>query len=135
MTDTPMIVVGYTADAYGHAALQHGIDEAKLRGMHLLVINSTAGDSYVDPRFAGGAEVHDLEALLEECGVAFELRQPVGVDAAEELLAAMDRPAAEMLVVGVRDRSPVGKLLLGSVAQKVILECPKPVLAVKPSGV
>lgn len=127
------IVVGYTADRFGHAALEHAITEAKLRNTSLLVINSTSGDAYVDSRFAGGAEVHDLEALLEACGVAFELAQPVGVDAVEELLTAMDRVDAELLVVGIRHRSPVGKLLLGSVAQKLILECPKPVLAVKPA--
>jgi nucleotide-binding universal stress UspA family protein len=128
-----VIVIGYTADRFGHAALEHGIAEAKLRKTGLLVVNSTSGESYVDSRFAGGEEVHDLEALLENCGVAFELVQPVGVDAAEVLLTAMDRPDAELLVVGIRHRNPVGKLLLGSVAQKLILECPKPVLAVKPA--
>lgn len=128
-----MIVVGYTADQFGHAALEHGIAEAKLRDTSLLVINSTSGDAYVDSRFAGGARVQDVEARLAQCGVAFELVQPVGVDAVEELLTAMDRPEAELLVVGIRHRSPVGKLLLGSVAQKLILESPKPVLAVKPS--
>lgn len=128
-----MIVIGYTADQFGDAALEQGISEAKLRGTGLLVINSTSGESYVDSRFAGGSQVRDVRARLEECGVEFELRQPVGVDAAEELLTAMDRPDAELLVVGIRHRSPVGKLLLGSVAQKLILECPKPVLAVKPT--
>ncbi len=64
----------------------------------------------------------------------FELRQPVGVDAATELLDAMDAPDAELLVIGIRHRSPVGKLLLGSVSQQLLLECPKPVLAVKPEG-
>ena len=68
-----------------------------------------------------------------ECGVEFELAQPVGVDAADELLKAMENDDAELLVVGIRHRSPVGKLLLGSVAQQVLLECPKPVLAVKPN--
>lgn len=128
-----MIVIGYTADQFGAAALEHGIAEAKLRDTSLLVINSTSGDAYVDARFAGGAQVQDVETRLAQCGVAFELVQPVGVDAVEELLTAMDRPEAELLVVGIRHRSPVGKLLLGSVAQKLILECPKPVLAVKPS--
>ncbi len=86
----------------------------------------------MDARFAGTTEVHDVEARLADCGVAFELVQPVGVDPADELLAAMGRADAVLLVVGIRHRNPVGKLLLGSVAQKLILECPKPVLAVKP---
>ncbi|MBI5337481.1 MAG: universal stress protein [Mycolicibacterium rufum] len=127
-----MIVVGYTADRFGHAALEHGIAEAKLRSTDLLVINATSGEAYVDSRFAGQDEVQDVEARLAECGVAYELAQPVGVDAVDELLTAMNRDEAQLLVVGIRHRSPVGKLLLGSVAQKLILECPKPVLAVKP---
>jgi len=128
-----MIVVGYTADRFGHAALEHGIAEANLRKTSVLVINATSGESYVDSRFAGSPEVHDVEAHLAECGVEYELAQPVGVDAADELLAAMGREEAQLLVVGIRHRSPVGKLLLGSVAQKLILECPKPLLAVKPT--
>ncbi|UXA16201.1 universal stress protein [Mycobacterium sp. SMC-4] len=127
-----MIVIGYTADRFGHAALEHGIAEARLRDTSLLVINATSGDAYVDTRFAAEAEVHDVEARLAECGIDFKLVQPVGVDAADELLSAMERSDAELLVVGIRNRNPVGKLLLGSVAQQLILECPKPVLAVKP---
>ncbi|MGO4444857.1 universal stress protein [Mycobacterium sp. 2YAF39] len=127
-----MIVVGYSADPFGRAALEHGIAEAKLRGTTLLVINSSSGESYVDARFAQAPEVGDVERHLAECGVEFELVQPVGVDTGTELLKAMDRDDAELLVIGIRHRSPVGKLLLGSVSQQVLLECPKPVLAVKP---
>ena len=127
-----MIVVGYTADAFGKAALDHAVTEAKLRGTGLLVINSTAGDAYSDARFARSGEIEDLQTSLVSAGVEFEVRQPVGVDAAEELLGAMDRPEADLLVIGIRHRSPVGKLLLGSVSQQLILECPKPVLTVKP---
>jgi nucleotide-binding universal stress UspA family protein len=127
-----MIVVGYSADAYGRAALEHGIAEAKLRGSSLYVVNSTAGDAYVDARFAQPTEVHDIEERLSHCGVPFELSQPVGVDAVDELLATMARDDADLLVIGIRHRNPVGKLLLGSVAQQLLLECQKPVLAVKP---
>jgi nucleotide-binding universal stress UspA family protein len=127
-----MIVVGYSADPYGRAALEHGIEEAKLRGTTLKVINSTTGEAYADPRFARSGEVHDVEKRLADCGVEFELTQPVGVDTAEELLKAMDSHAAQLLVIGIRHRTPVGKLLLGSVSQQLLLECPKPVLAVKP---
>lgn len=127
-----MIVVGYSADPYGRAALEHGIEEAKLRGTTLKVINSTTGEAYADPRFARSGEVHDVEKRLADCGVEFELTQPVGVDTADELLKAMDGTDAELLVIGIRHRTPVGKLLLGSVSQQLLLECPKPVLAVKP---
>jgi nucleotide-binding universal stress UspA family protein len=129
-----MIVVGYTADRFGNAALDHAITEAKLRDTNLLVINSTKGDALADPAFAQEGEVHDVEARLNNCGVEFELTQPVGVDTVDELLKAMDRADAELLVIGIRHRSPVGKLLLGSVSQQLLLECPKPVLAVKPDG-
>jgi nucleotide-binding universal stress UspA family protein len=127
------IVVGYSADPYGRAALEHGIAEAKLRGTSLRVVNSTAGDAYVDARFAAPGEVHNVEDRLASCGVEFELTQPVGVDAAEELLKTMERGDSDLLVIGIRHRNPVGKLLLGSVAQQLLLECPKPVLAVKPA--
>ena len=56
-----MIVIGYSADPYGRAALEHGIAEAKLRQTTLLVINATSGESYADPRFAQSGEVHDVE--------------------------------------------------------------------------
>ncbi|MFG1932001.1 universal stress protein [Mycobacterium sp. NPDC048908] len=128
-----MIVIGYSADMFGRAALEHGIAEAKVRGTSLHVINSTPGNAYVDARFAQSGEIHNIEDQLTDCGVEYELSQPVGVDPAEELLKAMDRPEAELLVIGIRHRSPVGKLLLGSVSQQLLLECPKPVLAVKPA--
>lgn len=128
-----MIVVGYTADKWGRAALEHGIAEAKLRQTHMLVINATKGESLADPRFATGSEVDEMEDILQDCGVEFEISQPVGVDPVDELLAAMEPDDAQLLVVGIRHRNPVGKLLLGSVSQKVLLECPKPVLGVKPN--
>lgn len=127
-----MIVVGYTTDRFGEAALEHAIAEAKLRNSSLLILNSTQGDSYVDAAFAHTRQVRDLEAMLTDCGVPFEVEQRVGVYAADALLEMMERPDAELLVIGVRHRNPVGKLFLGSVSQQLILECPKPILAVKP---
>lgn len=128
-----MIVIGYTADRFGQAALDHGIEQARLHNTGVLVINSTAGDAYADATFAQADGVRDLQARLSTSGVPFEFSQPVGVDAATELLTAMDSPDAVMLVIGIKHRNPVGKLLMGSVSQQVLLECPKPVLAVKPA--
>ena len=127
-----MIVVGYTTDRFGSAALEHGIAEAKLRKTSLLIHNSTQGDSYIDAAFAHERPVHDLEATLAASGVPFEVTQPAGAYAVDALLDLMEREDAELLVIGIRHRNPVGKLLLGSASQQLILNCPKPVLAVKP---
>jgi nucleotide-binding universal stress UspA family protein len=127
-----VIVVGYTTDRFGAAALEHGIAEAKLRQTSLMVLNSTQGDSYVDAAFAHERQVDDIEAMLTASGVPFEVQQPEGLYAADALLTMMERDDAELLVIGIRHRNPVGKLLLGSASQQVLLNCPKPVLAVKP---
>jgi nucleotide-binding universal stress UspA family protein len=128
-----MIVIAYSTDRFGEAALDHGIEEARLRDTSMLVVNPTSGESYTDPHFAPAEQVRDVQQRLLTCGVRFEFTQPVGVDVGDELLRAMERDDAELLVIGVRHRSPVGKLLLGSLSQRLLLECPKPVLAVKPA--
>ncbi|MDX1873451.1 universal stress protein [Mycolicibacterium sp. 120266] len=128
-----MIVIGYTADQFGQAALEHGLREARLRDADVLVINATKGEALADPGFAQSGALHHLEEHLAASGVRYQVSQPVGADPVDELLDAMDRPAAELLVIGIRHRNPVGKLLLGSVSQQLLLECRKPVLAVKPA--
>ena len=40
---------------------------------------------------------------------------------------------ADLVVVGSHGRSAFGQFFLGSVSQQLLLECPKPVLAVKPA--
>ena len=46
----------------------------------------------------------------------------------------MERVGADLLVIGARRRSPVGKAFLGSVTQEVLLDSAVPVLVVKASG-
>ena len=77
-------------------------------------------------------EVAELNAELASSGLSYEVAVPSDeLDPAEELIAAADRTDAEFIVIGLRRRSPVGKLLLGSNAQRVLLDASCPVLAVK----
>ena len=75
-----------------------------------------------------------LRAELSRLDVETEVRQDVVPDVAEAVLQVSAESSASLIVVGVRPRSPVGKLLLGSVAQRIILDATCPVLAVKPDG-
>lgn len=127
-----MIVVGYSAGAFGRACLEQGIAEARLRDAELLVISAVSearGQRIVD-----ADEIVEVQARLEASGLKFRVSQPIGATPAEELLSAMDHPDAEMLVIGMRRRTQVGKLLLGSTSQYLLIECSKPVLVVKPSA-
>lgn len=127
------VVAAYSADDYGRAAVQHAETIARTAGARLVVVNATRGDSLVDDRYAHEDEIAALRDRLTAEGLEVEIRRDVVPDVAEAVLEAAEKNAADVIVVGVRHRTPVGKLLLGSVAQRVILDAPCPVLAVKPA--
>jgi nucleotide-binding universal stress UspA family protein len=126
------VVVGYVPRGEGEAALTHAVAEARSRQTRLVVVNTSRGDALVDERFADEQQLTALERRLADTGVSHEVVQTIrGREAAEELLAAAHEHRADLVVIGLRHRSPVGKLLMGSTAQKVLLEAACPVLAVK----
>ena len=128
------VVVGFVSKPEGEAALERGIAEAKLRDARLVVVNSHRGGSEFDGDAAAKAEreMARIGARLEESGVEHELRQLVrGFEPAEDLISIAEAADAELIVIGLRRRSPVGKLILGSNAQRILLDAKCPVLAVK----
>jgi nucleotide-binding universal stress UspA family protein len=126
------IIVGYVPTPEGVAALDSAIEEARRRGRRLVVVNSSRGESLVDPRFATGAEWDSVERRLTESGVEHELAQIVeSKDAADQILALARDLNAELIVIGLRRRTPVGKFIMGSQAQTILLHAECPVLAVK----
>lgn len=128
------IVVAYTPGPVGAAVVDFAIAEARRRASLVVVVNSTRADRLVDPRYSQGDDWDALVARLEESGVEHTERHLTSSGtAAADILGAAEEAGAELIVVGVRKRTPVGKLLLGSTAQAVILHAPCPVVAVKPS--
>jgi nucleotide-binding universal stress UspA family protein len=128
------IVVGYVPKAEGRAALRRAAEEARLRRARLIVINSSRGGRDFDDEDAIRYE-HELDQVrkqLADAEVESEIRQLVrGKDVADDLIAVAEETSAEFIVIGLRRRSPVGKLILGSNAQRILLDAPCPVLAVK----
>ncbi|MCX6402047.1 MAG: universal stress protein [Propionibacteriales bacterium] len=127
------VVAAYSADVYGKAAIAYAEALARAAGARLVVVNATRGDSLVDTRYAHEEEITDLVDRLQAEGISVELHRDVVPDVAEAVVSAAEAAGADLVVVGVRRRTPVGKLLMGSVAQRVILDAHCPVIAVKPA--
>ena len=128
------VVVGYVPKPEGQAALTSAIAEAKLRGAKVVVVNSHRGGQDFDRAASDKAEgeMEDVKSKLDEAGVEHEIRQLVrGFEPAEDLIGIAADVSAELIVIGLRRRSPVGKLILGSNAQRILLDAKCPVLAVK----
>ena len=119
------VIAGYVPNALGQAVLKHARAEAELRGQRLVVVNISRPGAYVDPATAEPAELEKL------AGPAATVRQVQDSDPAAALLDLAGQESASLIVIGVPRRSPVGKLIMGSTAQRLLLESPCPVLAVK----
>lgn len=128
MTDTAetsgaatTVVVGYSAKPEGRAALDRAIRIAQVNNAKIIVVHTSDED-----------EVSAVRAQLESTGLAYDIHPAPDVhDPAEELIKVSEGVKDVMIVIGLRRRSPVGKLLLGSNAQRVLLDASCPVLAVK----
>ncbi len=127
------IVVGWTPDEFGEAALRRGIEEATLREGRIVVVNATRGDALVDERYADADQVAALVAELGGAGIEVDVRRSMGADVGDQVLAVAADVSADLVVIGLRRRTPVGKLLMGSVAQRILLGAECAVLAVKPA--
>lgn len=126
------IVVGYVPKPEGRAALQAAVEEARLRDEPLHVVNTARGDAVIDAGFASDEDLAEVRRTLEASGVAFDVDHRIsGNDGAEDVTAAAERLGASLVVIGLRRRSPTGKLIFGSSAQRILLDAPCRVLAVK----
>ena len=126
------VAVAYSPNEFGEAALAHGIREAKLRGEDVLVVNAVRGDTTQGAHAPALDDVSAVEQRMSDEGVEFSVVQPVGPDAAELILSAAAEADSSVIVIGIKHRTPIGKLLLGSTAQQILLSAPCDVLAVKP---
>ncbi|MEE1618416.1 universal stress protein [Brachybacterium sp. J153] len=125
------VLLAYVPSATSEAALAFAIAECERRDASLLVL---ASERAPDPRKARGVTDHrPLEERLAETGLEHELRTvPRRDDPADDILDAIEHDPVDLVVLGIRKRTPIGKILLGSTSQRVAIESPVPVVLVKP---
>ena len=120
------VAVGYTASPEGRAALGHAISQSTLRkaGMVIVVLAAVEGSAEfaADLSLARGSVG---EGKVTVRAVASES------DAVDELVDLSYEDTTDLLVIGLRRRSPVGKLVMGSSSQQILLSAHCPVTAVK----
>lgn len=137
------IVVAYAPTPEGEAALAAAADEAVVRSARLLIVravriasseNTSAARERARDVASERASLDELASTTATRGIEVSAETAV-VDrpdtVADAVLAVVAREDAELLVVGVRRRSPVGKAVLGSDAQELLLQADCPVLAIK----
>lgn len=114
------IIVAVPESLEGRAALDAAVAEARKEGVDLIAVNLTLG-------------ALDVSTVPPDVTVrVIDRRGRDDRDPVDAVLDEIDAHDVSRLVIGLRRRSRVGKALLGSVSQRLLLESPIPVLAVKP---
>ncbi len=128
------ILVAYVPRPEGQVALEKGIEIALRRDEDLVVVNASPGGSKEDSSLSDVVDYERVKEALAASGVRGDLKQLVrGKTAVQEIQELVETLRASLLIIGLRKRSPIGKLIMGSVAQEILLTVTCPILAVKSS--
>lgn len=126
------VLVGFVPTPEGRAALRRAVVECRLRGTRLIVVNSEYRSAELTSDDPSDSEVRSACVELGVDEPEFEVhRLHDAYEPADHVLAVAEETAAELIVIGLRRRSAVGKLILGGSAQRILLDASCPVLAVK----
>lgn len=125
------ILLAYVPSATSEAALEFTLNRAREASASVLVLHSAAGKD--SKKAAAVSDRRPLDERLAEAGIDYELRTvPRRDDPADDILAAAETEDIDEVVLGIRRRTPIGKIILGSTSLRVIMEAPCPVVCVKP---
>ena len=129
-------------------AFAFAVAQAKEFGANLILFHAydtlvvaaseTSGIRYYDYAAAARAEKHQLEPMAEqvrkEAGIQCEVVVRPGL-AADQILAFAREREIDRIVMGTHSPGPIGKLLVGSVAEAVLRTAKAPVFIVGPDVV
>jgi nucleotide-binding universal stress UspA family protein len=128
------VIVGYMSSDRGRAALELGLEEARLRDTDLVVIHSLHGAGVDDDEdvVASDRELEAIDEMLSKEGINYSIHNFVrGNSPAEDIVQAANDYGGRLIVIGLRQRTSAGKFLLGSNAHDILMNAPCPVLSVR----
>jgi nucleotide-binding universal stress UspA family protein len=144
------LLVAVDASAASLAALDCAIERARVAGVALALLHvfgwnsieqlsSTVG---IRPQSAGRRALSDAENALDEAadhvraaGLTFRTELYRGEDPAAAILTAAERHGAGAIVMGTHGRGGLERLLIGSVADRVVRAAQLPVYVIRRHGV
>ena len=126
------VLLAYIHTPDGDAALAAAVQEARWRATNAVVVSVTRPVAEVDSPISAEQGLDAVAALFQRAGVEVEVRQlTASPDRAGDILATMSEIQPELVVIGMRRRSPVGELMLGMTSQRILRGAECPVLVVK----
>ena len=135
------VLLAYAPTSAGLAAARAAAEEARRRGSEDVTIVSVLRTRAATPPPApvsGVSAEQELDAVAEDLvrqGLRVNVEHESSGDVVDYIKAVAERVKPSVVVIGLRRRTAVGKLLLGSTSQRLLLELDYPIVAVKaPDG-
>jgi nucleotide-binding universal stress UspA family protein len=127
-------LVAYNGSDVAKKALELAREHAERFGASVLVITSMEGGTRERPQDISKAKEDLKEAMtfLQEAGIVCEGHELArGLSPAEDLVMFAEENDVDQIYVGIEKKSKVGKLIMGSTAQYIILKAHCPVITTK----
>lgn len=120
------VVVAYADTPPGHAAVAAAVAESAPALESVVLVPAVRGEAPPD--------LDAIVARWPEVGGRVEVESGDLGDPSDNVVQVAQRRDARLVVLGLRARTPVGKLVFGSTAQRILLDATCPVLTVKPQA-